>query len=77
MEQAAEAFYACGGQKIEFGASSTDANIPLSRGAQAVCIGLGESGNVHRLNEYLDITRLAQGMGQMLLLTLATAGLST
>ncbi len=73
---AREALHAVGRRKIEFGASSTDANIPLSRGAAAVCIGLAESGNVHRLNEYLDFAHLSRGMGQLLLLAAKTAGLA-
>lgn len=55
-------------------ASSTDANIPLSRGMAAVCVGLTESNHAHRLDEYLDVTHLPQGMQQLLLLTLAAAG---
>ncbi len=54
--------------------SSTDANIPLSLGYTAVCVGLTESGNAHRLDEYLDTQHLAAGMSQLLLLTLAAAG---
>ncbi|MDJ0752563.1 MAG: M20/M25/M40 family metallo-hydrolase [Ardenticatenaceae bacterium] len=70
---AAEALSAVGCRKVEYGASSTDANIPLSLGADAICIGIGESGNVHRLNEFLDIANIPRGMGQLLLLTLMTA----
>ncbi len=54
--------------------SSTDANIPLSLGYTAVCVGLAESGHAHRLDEYLDTRHLPAGMGQLLLLTLAAAG---
>lgn len=54
--------------------SSTDANIPLSLGYTAVCIGLTESSNAHRLDEYLDTQYLAAGMSQLLLLALAAAG---
>ncbi|HID52789.1 MAG TPA: M20/M25/M40 family metallo-hydrolase, partial [Anaerolineae bacterium] len=50
--------------------SSTDANIPLSLGYTAVCVGLTESNNAHRLDEYLDTQYLAAGMSQLLLLTL-------
>ncbi|MEM7802464.1 MAG: M20/M25/M40 family metallo-hydrolase [Chloroflexota bacterium] len=60
--------------KIELGASSTDANIPLSIGAPAICIGIGNSGNVHRTDEFLDTDLVPKGMGQLLLLTLAVAG---
>lgn len=54
-------------------ASSTDANIPLSRGHDAVCIGLTESANSHRLDEYIDISHLPAGLGQLLLVVLAAA----
>jgi tripeptide aminopeptidase len=56
-----------------YAASSTDANIPLSLGCEALCIGLSHSGNVHRLDEYFDTTHFPRGLGQLLLLTLATA----
>ena len=54
--------------------SSSDANIPLSQGLNAVCIGLSESNFAHRLDEYLDPRNLPRGMAQLLYLTLATAG---
>lgn len=57
-----------------FIASSTDANVPLSLGYDAVCVGLTESSNAHRLDEYMDSTHLPNGLGQLLLLTLAAAG---
>jgi hypothetical protein len=55
-------------------AGSTDANIPISQGYPAVCIGLANAGNTHRLDEYLDPTHLSRGLSQLLLLTLAAAG---
>ncbi|MCL4264520.1 MAG: M20/M25/M40 family metallo-hydrolase [Anaerolineae bacterium] len=55
-------------------ASSTDANVPLSEGYTAVCIGLAESHHAHRLDEYLDPQHLPRGLGQLLLLTLAASG---
>jgi tripeptide aminopeptidase len=64
-----------GWDKPLFITSSTDANVPLSLGAEAVCLGLTESGNAHRLDEYLDPTWLLQGLSQLLLVTLAAAGL--
>lgn len=59
---------------ISYLAGSTDANIPLSLGLPAVCIGLARGHNAHRLDEYLDTTDLPRGMQQLLLLTLAAAG---
>ncbi|VAW32509.1 Acetylornithine deacetylase [hydrothermal vent metagenome] len=75
VQQAMLALRHVGCQQISTIASSTDANVPLSRGFTAVCIGLTESGNVHRLDEYMDSTYLPAGMSQLLLLTLAVAGI--
>lgn len=71
---AAEALRVVGCQEVIFQAGSTDANIPISRGLPAVCIGLANSGNTHRLDEFLDPTNLPAGLKQLLLLTLAAAG---
>ena len=60
-------------RKIEIGASSTDANIPLANGAAAVCLGIANSGNVHRTDEYLDFSNYAKGMKQVSLVALAAA----
>jgi tripeptide aminopeptidase len=49
--------------------SSTDANIPLSRGIPAVCVGIAEGGNAHRLEEWLSTAKLGQGMQHLFLLT--------
>jgi tripeptide aminopeptidase len=68
------ALRAVGVAEAEFMAGSTDANVPLSQGLDAVCIGLARSGNTHRVDEFLDTTYLPQGLGQLLLLALATAG---
>lgn len=46
--------------------ASTDANIPLSRGFPAICIGLTSGGNAHTQAEYLDIEPVNRGMGQVL-----------
>ncbi len=46
--------------------SSTDANIPLSRGLPAICIGITEGGNAHRLEEWIDPTLLPVGMHYLL-----------
>jgi acetylornithine deacetylase/succinyl-diaminopimelate desuccinylase-like protein len=71
---AAEALRHVGCNDISFLGGSTDANIPISRGYPAVCIGLANAGNTHRLDEYMDTENLARGLSQLLLLTLATAG---
>lgn len=63
-----------GCEDVHYVASSTDANIPLSRGYQAVCLGLTVSGNSHRPDEFVDPANLPAGLGQLLLVTLAIAG---
>lgn len=52
-------------------ASSTDANIPISRGIPAICLGLTEGGNVHREDEYIDAEPLDRGLYQMIATGLA------
>ena len=42
--------------------SSTDANIPLSRGIPAVCIGITDGGNAHRLDEWIATTPIGRGL---------------
>jgi acetylornithine deacetylase/succinyl-diaminopimelate desuccinylase-like protein len=45
---------------------STDANLPLSRGLPAICIGLTTGGGAHTLEEHIDLPPLAKGMAQLL-----------
>jgi di/tripeptidase len=61
------------GKYVEYTTGSTDANVPLSQGRPTVCIGLTQAGNAHRLDEYLDITHIPAGLGQLLLLVLSVA----
>jgi acetylornithine deacetylase/succinyl-diaminopimelate desuccinylase-like protein len=68
---AEEALRFSGSRSVIYVAGSTDANIPLSLGVPSVCIGLTESANSHRLDEYIDPERLPCGLKQLLLLTLA------
>lgn len=49
---------------------STDGNVPLAAGCSAVTIGLGRGGNAHRLDEYIDPKPLADGLRQLVALTL-------
>lgn len=49
--------------------SSTDANIPLSLGIPAVCVGITEGGNAHRLEEWINPKLLPVGMRHLLMLT--------
>lgn len=49
--------------------SSTDANIPLSRGIPAVCIGITEGGSAHRVEEWISTELLPVGMHHLLQVT--------
>ncbi|MDT8305898.1 MAG: M20/M25/M40 family metallo-hydrolase [Anaerolineae bacterium] len=75
VQEAVAALRAVGHEAIEFTAGSTDANIPLSRGYPAVCIGITRAANTHRPDEYMETAPIARGIGQALLLLLAAAGL--
>ena len=48
--------------------SSTDANIPLSRGIPAVCVGITTGGNAHRMDEWISTPELKPGMQHLLTL---------
>lgn len=51
-------------------ASSTDANIPISRGIPSMCIGLTSGGHVHRVDEFIRLRPLATGFAQLILNTI-------
>lgn len=51
-------------------ASSTDANIAISNGMPAVCIGLTSGAHAHRPDEYIDIPPIAIGLAQLASLTI-------
>jgi tripeptide aminopeptidase len=63
-----------GSSQITYIAGSTDANIPLSQGIPAVCVGLTVAGNAHRLDEYIELQHLPRGLGHVLLLALTAGG---
>ena len=44
---------------------STDANIPLSLGYPAVCLGLTTGNGAHTVNEYINTAPLQQGLKQL------------
>jgi tripeptide aminopeptidase len=71
LAQAAAAAYRAEGFQASFEIASTDANIPLSRGLPAVCVGVCDGANEHRLDEYIEPRRLAAGMRALLWLALA------
>jgi acetylornithine deacetylase/succinyl-diaminopimelate desuccinylase-like protein len=64
------------GETPDLGASSTDANVPISLGIPAIAIGAGGyGGGVHTHSEWYDNTNGARGIERALLITLAAAGL--
>jgi len=44
--------------------SSTDVNLPLSLGIPSICVGLTEGGNIHRVNEYIEIEPFYKGFNR-------------
>lgn len=48
-----------------FNIGSTDANIPLSRGLPAICLGLTNGSGAHTTEEQIHTLPLAQGMDQI------------
>lgn len=44
---------------------STDANVPLSLGLAAICIGLTTGGGAHTLKEYINTRPVKQGLQQL------------
>jgi tripeptide aminopeptidase len=47
------------------GIASTDANIPLSRGLPAICIGITTGSHAHTSNEYIKIEPVRTGLQQL------------
>jgi di/tripeptidase len=56
--------------------ASTDANIPLSLGREAIAIGAGGmGGGAHTLQEWFDVTGRELALKRILLIVLALAGM--
>ncbi len=55
-----------------FSASSTDANLPLSMGIPALCLGITRGGLAHTVKEYIEISPILTGLRQLYLATLLT-----
>ena len=49
--------------------SSTDANIPLSQGIPAICVGVTLGGDAHRTSEWITPDPLGRGSAHLLILT--------
>ncbi len=61
------------GIQAAYDASSTDANVAISRGIPAVCVGLTHGGHVHHVDEYIDVPPIVTGFAQLGLLALGLA----
>ncbi len=53
------------GQRPNLEIASTDANLPLSRGYPAVCVGITNGSNAHTPEEYILTGPVAQGLTQV------------
>ena len=56
---------------------STDANIPLANGYPAITIGITRGGNAHRLDEFIEVAPIRQGLQQLFILAQAAARYQT
>jgi len=78
LVQTAVAAVSAHGLKPDLGASSTDANMPMSLGIPGITIGSGGSGGrAHSLDEWIDVEKGSSlgGMKIGLTMLLATAGM--
>jgi acetylornithine deacetylase/succinyl-diaminopimelate desuccinylase-like protein len=66
---AGDALRAIGIEPI-FDASSTDANVPISLGIPAICVGITRGGRGHTVDEYIETTPISDGLTQLASLTL-------
>jgi len=54
------------GTRPHLNIGSTDANIPLSQGLPAICIGLTHGRGAHTIGEYIYTEPLHKGLAQLL-----------
>jgi tripeptide aminopeptidase len=54
--------YSRKGINVKLNIGSTDANVPLSLGLPAICVGLTTGGGAHTMGEYIDTPPLDQGL---------------
>ena len=58
------------GYEPEGHSASTNMNIPISLGIPTVCIGISDGQGTHTVNEYIPIAPIADGMAQLVRLTI-------
>jgi di/tripeptidase len=54
--------HAAHGIESKLNIGSTDANVPLSRGWPAICVGITTGGGAHTMDEFIDIRPIEQGL---------------
>ena len=62
----ARVIYATTGQEPRIGAASTDANIPLSLGIPACCVGTVRGRGMHTRGEWVELESLPTGLATIL-----------
>lgn len=63
------------GIEPEYGASSTDANIPISLNIPAICVGVTQVRQVHTLEEWLSIPPIRDGLAHLVRLCIEAGAL--
>jgi acetylornithine deacetylase/succinyl-diaminopimelate desuccinylase-like protein len=63
---ARQALELVGEKEIMMEAGSTDANMPLSLGYPAICIGITRGGGAHSLDEFIEISPITKGFQALL-----------
>jgi len=66
LNAAKQALISNGERNIQLEIGSTDANVPLSMGLPAICIGLTRGGGAHSLEEYIEIPPIPRGYQSLL-----------
>ena len=74
VEAAGQALGQAGISEYSLETGSTDANIPLSRGFPAICLGITRGGGAHSMQEYIEIGPIEQGFDSICRLVLDLLG---
>ena len=71
IDAAREALRIAGIDQCRLDVGSTDANVPLSRGYPAICIGITRGDNAHTPQEYIEISPIEKGYKALIHLILS------
>ena len=66
LQAAKQALISIGESNIQLEIGSTDANVPLSMGLPAVCVGLTRGGGAHSMEEFIEIPPITRGYEALL-----------